>query len=305
MKYFISILIIIISISCNKQKKVEKFDIFKLEFFNMDTDLSIKYVAKKRNIKLEREIKEYINQFDKENSFYKKESYLSKLNNLNDNQSLKVAHSFCKLLELSANYQKTTENRFNIAYKSPQMFRNFNNLQINCKKDIIRVIKKGTILDTGGIAKGYSIDKTADILKRYNYKNFIVNYGGDILICGKKPNNKNWSIGIKDPFSKSKLLKIITKNTNNCYSVATSGDYRRYVIKNGKKYSHIIDPKTGLSVEDAHSVTVISNNATKSDVLATAISVANKDIAYIKRMKKKFNLKIYMLIGNNRRLLEY
>ncbi len=305
MKLCITFLIIIISISCNKQGKFEKFDIFKLEFFKMGTDLSVKYVAKKRNIKLEKEIKEYIDQFDKENSFYKKESYLSKLNNLNDNQSLKVVHSFCKLLEISVNYQKSTENRFNIAYKSPKKFRNLDNLQINCKKDIIKVIKKGTILDTGGIAKGYSIDKTAYILKKYNYKNFIINYGGDMLICGKKPNNKNWTIGIKDPFNTSKLLKIISKNTKSCYSVATSGDYKRYIVKNGKKYSHIINPKTGLSVEDAHSVTVISDNAIKSDVLATAISVGNKDIAYIKRMKRKFNIKIYILIGNNRKLLEY
>ncbi len=296
LKFILLFIFIFIFASCSKSKKLH---VFEFQFFKMDTDLSVKYVAQKRNFKMEKEIKEYINRFDRENSFYKKESFLSQINKLKNNESLEVPHYFCKMLEMSANYNKTTENRFNIAYKSPGEYRNFNNLQISCKNDVVKVNKKGTILDTGGIAKGYSIDETGNILKKYGYKNFIVNYGGDMLVCGKKNNHKSWVIGIKSPFDKYKILKKISKNIKNCYAVATSGDYKRYIVKEGKKYSHIIDPKTGLSVKGAHSVTVIADNATKADVLATAISVGNKDAGYIKRMKKKFKIEIYMLRGKN------
>jgi len=322
MKFIIILLSLFLMLSCQKntqtgkkntgisKKNVQVGLVSSLNFFAMGTPLSIKYISNKKNKALEKKIINFINKFDKENSFYKKNSYISQINNLNDNEEIKVPLYFCNLLKNSKDYLIKTEGKFNITYKSPKKFRNFNNLQINCKKDsnnefnsVIKVIKKGTILDTGGIAKGLAIDKTGDLLKKEGYNNFLINYGGDILVCGKKP-NKKWKIGIKNPLNPSKLLKVISKNSSSCYSIATSGDYERYTVKNGKKLSHIINPKTGKSINGAHSITVIAKNASLADTLATAISVGHKDKTYIKRMKDKFNLEVYLLTGKDLRLRE-
>ena len=303
----IVIFVSIFFISCNTGKKID--NIQTLDFWNMGTSLSIKYISDKKDINLENRIKNYISKFDIENSFYKKESYISKLNN-SYNQFIKVPKYFCKLIERSIKYSKDTKGRFDITYKS-KIFANRNStIFTDCKNSQIKLLKKGIILDTGGIAKGYSIDQVAKLIKNNHYKNFLINFGGDTLICGEK-NGKNWSVGVKDPYSK-KYLKIISKDilrpylldNDGCYSVATSGDYERYIVKNNKKLSHIIDPKTRKSIEGAHSITVIAKNATIADTLATAISVGYKDLEYIKRMKKKYNLEIFLLTGKNLKIKE-
>ncbi len=117
-----------------------------------------------------------------------------------------------------------------------------------------------------------------------------------MLICGSK-NGKEWNIGIKDPYNKENLLKAIPVPPETCKGIATSGDYERFIEKNGKKYSHIINPKTGLPVENAHSVTVEAPNAITADALSTGISVGWEDNEFIKRIAAKQKIKVYMLTG--------
>jgi len=306
LKYLI-ILFIITTISCKKEGKVNAVKperkVQVINFFAMDTPLSVKYISHKKDKILEKKIIDFINNFDNENSFYKANSYLGKLNNLESGEVLKIPHYFCDLLKISKEFLIKTEYKFNIAYKSPKEFRNFDNLKIDCKNNTIKMIKKGAIFDTGGIAKGLAIDKTGELLKKYGINNFMVNYGGDILICGQKPSG-SWKTGIKDPIKQNTLLKIIDINNKDCYSIATSGDYERYIVRDGKKLSHIINPKTGKSVEGAHSITIIAKKAVVADTLATAISVGYEDNNYIKRMKNKFNLEIYLLTGKSLKLRE-
>ncbi len=303
--YLLSLLLII-SCSKNVDNLNSNKKLYSLKFFNMGTSLSVSYISKVKDKKLEKEIVDYIEVFNNENSFYNKNSYISKINRDGYNHFIKVPNYFCKLLELSIKYSRESEYKFDITYKSPKDSRGVDNILVDCSNNRVKLLKKGVTIDTGGIAKGYAIDRVAKIIKRYNYKDFFVNFGGDIFICGSK-NDKNWKIGIKDPYS-NKYLKILSKpidNKNSCYSIATSGDYERYIVKDGKKYSHIIDPKTGRSIEGAHSITVIGDNATLTDTFATAISVGFKDDDYIKRISKRFNLKVYTLTGKNKILKEY
>lgn len=130
-------------------------------------------------------------------------------------------------------------------------------------------------LDYGGIAKGYAIDKAIKILKRHGIKNAIVNAGGDLRSIGTK-GDKNWKVAIRKPNSKEVVAVI---NVQGDESIFTSGNYERYHEFNGKRYAHIIDPKTGYGVEEIVSATVITDNGTKADAAATSLIVAGSQNA--------------------------
>ncbi|MBN1574460.1 MAG: FAD:protein FMN transferase [Deltaproteobacteria bacterium] len=134
--------------------------------------------------------------------------------------------------------------------------------------------KTGTRLDLGGIAKGYAVDEAAEVLRKLGIKSGVVNAGGDIAVIGYKGGGKKggdpWRIGIQDPRNPKGLIAVLRLNDA---SVVTSGDYERYFIENGKRYHHIIDPKTGYPSDSSISVTVVAKNTALADALATAIFV--------------------------------
>ncbi|MCM8829476.1 MAG: FAD:protein FMN transferase [Candidatus Omnitrophica bacterium] len=142
--------------------------------------------------------------------------------------------------------------------------------KIKIKDNIIQIPEK-TEIDTGGIAKGYIVDSTAEFLKKNGIKNGLVNAGGDIYCFGKNPQGEKWKIGIRGPFNKEKTIR--TLYLSNC-GIATSGDYERYLKIKGKKYGHIINPLTGKTVQNFPvSVTVIAPDTTTADAFATAFFV--------------------------------
>lgn len=125
-----------------------------------------------------------------------------------------------------------------------------------------------TKIDLGGIAKGYAIKMAAKVLKDEGVKNGIIDAGGDMVIIGDKK-GKPYRIGIKSPDGDG-LIGIINARD---ISIVTSGDYERFFIKDGVKYHHILDPKTGYPARECRSVTVIANDATIADALSTALFV--------------------------------
>ncbi len=307
----ILIISLFLTISCNKTPKVNTF-VFK----GIGTILSVSYYGKE-NKNIEKEVKSYMKQFEKDVSYYNKDGFVGKINLFAGKKAVKVPNWLCKLVKKSASYSEKTDGAFDITYKSEgflwekggdnlppeEKIKNklklvgVKNIETDCKKNVVFLKYKGVKIDLGGVAKGYSIDKTAEILKKAGITNFIVNYGGDMLVCGKK-GNKDWIVGIKNPLKEGFLKKIKVKKE--CEGIATSGDYERFVIKKHKKYSHIINPKTGMPVEEAHSVTVIAKNAIDADAFATAISVKHKDLKFIKKIVDKNKLKVYTLFGDER-----
>ena len=145
------------------------------------------------------------------------------------------------------------------------------------------VLKKGMEIDLGGIAKGYIVDKIVEFLKMKGIKNGLVNAGGDIYCWGKNPEGKRWIIGIRNPFYKDRIIGKISLTEK---GIATSGDYEQYIKIKGKKFSHIVNPKTGKTVQNFPvSLTVIAPDCTTADGLATgffvsgikkAVEIANK-----------------------------
>ncbi|MCX7796526.1 MAG: FAD:protein FMN transferase [bacterium] len=134
----------------------------------------------------------------------------------------------------------------------------------------VRLSKKGMFLDLGGIAKGYAVDKVYDFLKSKGVKRAIINAGGTIKTLERDP-KRTWRIGIKDPTGNKDILGVLYLDSG--LAVATSGDYERYFIKDGVKYHHLLNPKTGYPSSLCKSVTVVSKKAVEADALSTAIFV--------------------------------
>jgi len=131
-------------------------------------------------------------------------------------------------------------------------------------------------IDPGGIAKGYAIDRAFKTLTSLGYKNLIVNAGGDLRTGGLK-NNQPWSIGIQHPRLTEKLMATLSGSGS---AIATSGDYEKYFLHQGKRYHHILNPKTGFPAEGCQSVTVLGKEATTADAMATAVFVLGPEKGY-------------------------
>ena len=147
---------------------------------------------------------------------------------------------------------------------------NYRNIILDEKKETVFLKKKGMRIGFGGIGKGYAAERAKIILKEKGVKSGIVNAAGDLTAWGFQANGKPWTIGIADPESKNQPFSTL-KITD--AAVATSGNYEKYAIINGKKYSHTIDPKTGFPVGGIKSVTIICPNAEFADAMATPIMV--------------------------------
>lgn len=147
---------------------------------------------------------------------------------------------------------------------------NYKNVIVEEKKSTVFLKEKGMRIGFGGIGKGYAAERAKFILQQRGMKSGIVNAAGDLTVWGYQPNGKEWTIGIADPDATRHPFSYLSI-TN--MAVATSGNYEKYVMIGGKKYSHTIDPKTGLPVNGIKSVTIISPNAEIADAMATPVMI--------------------------------
>ncbi len=127
-------------------------------------------------------------------------------------------------------------------------------------------------VDLGGVAKGYAIDRAAEAMKRAGARAGLVNVGGDVRCFGAGPKQGRWPIHVRNPFRPDDDKYLLTVAVRDA-AVCTSGNYYRYNEIDGRRYSHIIDPRTGKPTEAAPSVTVIAPEAITADAWATALSV--------------------------------
>lgn len=132
------------------------------------------------------------------------------------------------------------------------------------------------MLDCSSIAKGYGVDQVAKVLKDKGVQNYMVDIGGEVFVKGKNPKMKNWRIGINKPIEDSlsvnQELQTILEITD--AAMATSGNYRKFYYKEGKRYAHTIDPRLGYPVQHSIlSATVIAKDCTTADAYATAFMV--------------------------------
>jgi len=147
---------------------------------------------------------------------------------------------------------------------------NYRNIILDKENFTVFLKEKGMRIGFGGIGKGYAAERAKDVMKDLGAESGIVNASGDLTAWGFQLNGKPWTIGIANPNAKSQIFSYM--NITNM-SVATSGNYEKYVMINGKKYSHTIDPRTGLPVSGIKSVTVLSPNAEIADAMATPVMI--------------------------------
>jgi thiamine biosynthesis lipoprotein len=255
---------------------------------------------------------EEIQKVDNLMSDYKSDSDISRVNREAYEKPVQVSKPTFEVLQRSIEFSEMTDGAFDVTVGPlVTLFRKaketeiapseqqiaqakskvgFEKLKLDSKNRTVRFSEKGMLLDLGGIAKGYAIDKAIEAAQRCGAVGAMVDIGGDVRCFGLPPKGReHWLIGLQDPNSaiegmEGGGLRLVLKVTNE--AVATSGDYQQFVIIEGKRYSHIMDRKTGKSAESLSSVTIITDNATDADALATAVSVmgAEKGLTLIEKL---------------------
>lgn len=271
---------------------------------------------------LQEEIEEALKGVDNSLSMFNKESVISKVN---QNKAVVLDDGFLKVFSIATEVNRETNGAFDITV-APLVnawgfgFKNGampDSRQVDSLKQIIgfskvkltdgKVVKADprVMLDCSAIAKGYGVDVVADLLRAKGIENFMVEIGGEIVTSGISQKRLPWKIGVVKPsddsLSVNSELQTIINVTDK--AMATSGNYRNFYYKGGKKYAHTIDPKTGYPVQhNILSATVIADDCATADAYATAFMVLGLDGAR-KVLDKHQELMAYLIYsdakGNN------
>ncbi|RZM22365.1 MAG: FAD:protein FMN transferase, partial [Pedobacter sp.] len=146
----------------------------------------------------------------------------------------------------------------------------YRNIILNKEKSTVFLKNKGMRIGFGGIGKGYAADKAKLVLQKLGIKSGIVNAAGDLITWGTQASGHPWTVGIADPEQTDRPFSALKISD---MAIATSGSYEKFATINGKRYSHTIDPKTGLPVNGVKSVSIICPSAELADALATPVVV--------------------------------
>ena len=143
-------------------------------------------------------------------------------------------------------------------------------VELDREAKTVKLLRPGMRLDLGAIAKGYSADEVARILKAHKVRSAIVDLGGNVLVYGRKKDGSPWRVGIQDPGSdRGEYIGLVT---GPMMTIVTSGIYERYFMKDGVRYHHILDTKTGFPVQNGLvSVSIIANSSIDADGLSTSL----------------------------------
>lgn len=252
--------------------------------------------------KPEREIREgvnkafaEINRIERLLSRFIPQSDIGRINTFACREPVKVTAETIRVLEKAIEFSRRTRGAFDVTIypllelwgitdkeKSPRHIPaapqiaqalqkvGYQYIEIAREKNTVFFTREGMTIDLGGIAAGYAVDRAVGILKAAGISSALINAGGDIYALGVKGKTK-WQIGLKHPRRQKEMLTILALQDE---AVATSGDYQNFVEIEGRRYSHIVNPRTGYPCADVPaSVTVISDDCTTADALSTALFV--------------------------------
>lgn len=221
---------------------------------------------------------------------------------INQNAGIKHVKVDCEvfyLIERSLRISSVTDGYFDISYggidksfwnfdremkelPDPELIKdhlklvNYQNILLNREKQTVFLKEKGMRIGFGGIGKGYAAEMAKRLLQERGVVSGIVNASGDLTTWGNQADGKPWTVGIADPDNAKQPFSYLNITD---MAVATSGNYEKFVVINGKKYSHTINPKTGMPVSGVKSVTIFCPNAEIADAMATPVSIMGIDSA--------------------------
>ena len=267
------------------------------------------HTAKKDTQSIDSQLIEKLNYLNQIFSDYEPTSEISRLSaSAGTGKKVKVSEELWRVLKASRKISRKSDGAFDISIGPlsklwRSMFRKreiFDGVKINNKKKLVNYkkvelypfsrrvkLKKPEMrLDAGGIAKGFALDELGNVFRKNGITAFLIDGGGDILVGNAPPKTNGWKIHLTTNFS-SEMYEEEIVSVNNC-AIASSGDTYRFLEANGKRYSHIIDPRTGYGVSHQQIVNVLANSGLHADAIASTLSVLPKTewANFLKKVKK-------------------
>lgn len=272
---------------------------FTREFFLMGSDFEITVVAidsSTANQHIDLAANEII-RIEKLISSWDPNSQTSEINRNAGIAPVQVDKELFALIERAITISKLTDGAFDISYASMDKIWKFdgsmrqmptedeirksratvgfNNIVLDNETNTVFLKLPGMKIGFGAIGKGYAADMAKTLLIENRVAAGIINASGDMSTWGKQPDGTSWKVAITNPLDKNKVFALLPISNG---AVVTSGDYEKYVIFNGKRYAHIIDPRTGYPTRGIVSVTVFAPKAELADALATSVFVMGKEV---------------------------
>jgi thiamine biosynthesis lipoprotein len=291
-------LILLVS-GCSKPKTIQKTESI------MGTDVTITVVTRsyeEGETAIEAGMAE-LRRLDAMMSLYKDDSEITRVNLAAGKNPVKVSPEMIEVVEHAAEISKLSGGAFDVTIgplvvlwqvrlkegKTPtdaeiarvRPLVNYQNIVIDKKASTIFLKKPGMIMDFGGM-KGYTADRVADLFKKRGISNAIIAVAGDIWVLGHREDGKPWRIGVQHPREHDKTLAVLDLSDK---YISTSGDYERFVIKENKRYHHIIDPRTGQPSKGTISATLIGDKGAIIDPLTKVPFILGPDVG-MKIVKK-------------------
>ncbi len=294
-KFFILALLLT---ACDQPKTVQKF-----EGYTQGTTYHISFWSSQKNVdsnSLQKLVDEELKRLDEQLSNYRDDSTIEKFNAANSTKSQEVSAEIVGLVEKTRLVSETTKGCYDLTtkplfdlwgFKGESLIQPSSaDLQKTLSKvglaqletlDTTHLRKKVPDLkvDLSSIGQGYSVSQIAAILEGQGVNNYLVEIGGELQTRGKKPDNSTWRVALEKPLSSERSMhKVVTINQVEPFAITTAGTYRHFFDVNGRRYSHILNGKTGEPItHKTVSVTVFSDSATTSELWDTALLCVGRE----------------------------
>ncbi|MFB6468126.1 FAD:protein FMN transferase [Cytobacillus sp. Hz8] len=289
--FFILVLLASLLTSCQPSKSEE---VFRETKFLFDTEVYIEAYGSGSE-RAGKKALERMAAIDQVTNFYSKSSEISKLNAAAGKKTVSLSQDTFELLERSLEIADLTKGAFDPAIgplvqlwqtakrektlpsskeiKSHLPLTNYRKIDLNANHYTAFLPTIGMSIDLGAIAKGFAVEKGMEILKEAGIQSAMVRAGGNIYTIGEKPDKSSWRVGIRNPLQLDETLGYVEPHNQ---VVDTSGNYEQSFTIDGKKYGHLIDPRTGYPAEKTASSTIIAKSPALADALATATFILGK-----------------------------
>lgn len=270
----------------------------------MDTVITLRASGKNAQAAVDESI-DRLKEIDKMASATNPDSDITKINQAAGDKAVTVHPEIVKMVQTSIQFSKLTDGSFDITVgplinlwgigtdkqgvpsdtdiKQKLTFVDYQKIELDEKANTVGLKDKGMAIDLGAVAKGFATDEVLAIYEKHQIKNGLISLGSStVYALGKNKSGAAWTIGIVNPRDENSDNYLGVLHLSN-EAISTSGDYERYFIKDGKRYHHILDPKTGYPADTGvMSTTLIVNDKVKdkgmvSDVLSTAVFILGKD----------------------------
>ncbi|WP_165748647.1 FAD:protein FMN transferase [Cellulophaga sp. Z1A5H] len=306
MKNFPLYLLIFFTVLVNSQEKKYVTLVETMRLMGSRFDITIVAEAESAAKKNIAEVVAEISRIEKIISSWDENSETSEINRNAGIKPVKICPELFGLIERAIKVSEITDGAFDISYASMDQVWKFDgtmkypptpeqittsiarvgyeNIILDQQNSTVFLKKEGMRIGFGALGKGYAAEKAKALMISKKVFAGVINASGDLTTWGRQATGEKWIVGISNPLKKENVFSWMPLDES---SIATSGNYEKYVVIDGEKYSHIIDPRTGYPSKGVNSVSVLSKSAELCDALATAVFIMGIDtgISFINQLK--------------------